>query len=53
MKKENCMRRTRTKSKLLTVRVDMQQFGWIKAEKLSASAIFQEALRELGYKGER
>lgn len=49
MKKEQCKRKEK-KKKMLSVRISKDQFKWIVDNKLSATAIFNMALDELGYK---
>lgn len=51
MKKEQCKRKE-NKNKMLSVRITSEARKWIIDNKLSATAIFNQALKELGYKEE-
>ena len=51
MEKTNVMKKE-TKSVLITIRITKHKKQWINEQKLSPTMIFNEAVKELGYKEE-
>ena len=51
MKKENCIKRPKKerKSVLLTIRIKPSTSKWLRQENLSPTAIFYEAMKDLGH----
>jgi hypothetical protein len=45
----NIQRRRPTKTRLITIRVTPEVIQWLKRKNYSATGIFYEALRQLGY----
>lgn len=54
MKKENCTRKkiekNKTKTVTITIRLTQKLSAWLKKENLSPTGIFNEAVKELGYR---
>lgn len=51
MKKEQCKKRERKPAKRvqINIRLSNELSGWLAKEKLSPTAVFHEACKELGY----
>lgn len=54
MKKENCIRKKSEDNKALviTIRLTQKLSDWLRTENLSPTGVFNEAVKELGYKEE-
>jgi hypothetical protein len=53
MEIQNILRKRRRKTKHITIRVDSDVSRWLKRKNYSPTAIFNEAIKELGYRRKR
>jgi hypothetical protein len=53
MNPNNCRTKPRRETRHITIRIDEDTLHWLKRNRYSATAIFREAIKELGYKQQR
>jgi hypothetical protein len=53
MNKKNVMKNKPTKTEFISIRITPKLSKWMKDKKYSPTGIFEEATRQLGYKGDQ
>ena len=53
MNPEKCKKTRRARTKHITIRINEDVSNWLKKNHFSPTAIFQEAIKELGYRRQK